>query len=49
MDNLENLISDGTPGMCSNWDGLTYRNTLLLLLNVSNTYCFDTLYPRLRI
>ena len=27
-------------GMCSNWDGLIYRNTLFWFLNVSNTLLF---------
>ena len=37
----------GIPDMCLNWDGLTYRDTRLRFLNVSNTYCFDPLCPRL--
>ena len=39
----------GIPDRCSNFDGLTYRSTLLLFLNISNTYCFDPLCPRLGI
>ena len=49
LDCLENPICHRIPDMCSNWDGLTYRDALLLFVNVSKTYCFDPLCPRLRI